>query len=134
MENCTAVFVDNLDEDEDEEYESSFESLKNGRIEFYSDANDTFLTRFELDLNMIGDFYENNNLSDDTKKAMFKTFAENIQSDDNCEIKFKQTNGEILIKKIGDIVSFVVTGECYGCEFNVKLNMSVINVFNKIAQ
>lgn len=136
MDYYTAIFIDNFDKDDSTENLNQLNQLKSGKIEFYSDKDDTFIAKIELDLNMItmvGDYDKNNILSDDIKRDIFKNFIGSIYLNNDYKINFKHEGGEIAVVKKGDIFSFITTGENYGCTFNVKLNMSLMNAFNKIA-
>lgn len=130
MENYTAVFILNEDEDDDDEQiNHRFEPLNCGVIKFYNENNNIF-AEYDVNLNFIGNFYENNLLSNEEKKTMFEKFVDDVNLNKNCKINFKQTNGEISIIKNKDIISFIIMGEYYGATFNVKINESMLNVFN----
>jgi|SaaInlV_150m_DNA_4_1039716.scaffolds.fasta_scaffold44076_1 hypothetical protein len=96
--------------------------------------NDIIVYTCEFDLDELGDFYENNNLSDGQKITLLENFVDNLKNNNDTQLDFKQTNGIISIayKSISSNVSFELSQMTHGSKMVVNLTDELTNVFSDI--
>lgn len=123
MENIRIIAFDYHDEEEDRPHLCL-------DIIFYLD--EIKIGNFLFSSEMMGDFYVNNHLTNVEKRQIINTFYDSLNDGSDGIISFKQSNGEIKIEKIGEIVSFHVSGEMYECNINIKNCEEIKYLFHNI--
>ena len=114
------VTIENYVEDSEED------EMKWWTLKFYS--NDIMFGQFLLVVENIGEWRDN--LSYDDRFQKLVSFIDNINNDINDTLYFRQTNGQIKIVFINNMITFHVSGEIYECEFTVYKNQNIMTVFN----
>ena len=120
-----------LHDDESMDIESDSD-MRYIEMVFHDSTNHKTIGKFVIAEDNIGDW--NDNMNNESKRQRLHTFIDNVDSNINDTLYFKQTNGEIKIDFKDTYMTFHISAELHECEFTVQKTEALMHVLKVIKQ